>query len=259
MPDPPLVIVLDDVHVLRSGPLLDELSLFIERLPPPVRVVATSRVDPQLPLGRWRAAGRLIEVRQEDLRFTDDEARGPLRSERHVRRAARRTWRSWPSGPRAGRRGCNSPCCRFEAVTTRTTTSGRRSTSDRGIVDYLLGEVLASLSPDDRRLVLDLSILDDFDADLAVAVTGRPDAAQRVRSLETRNLLLLPADNRGERFRFHQLLRDLLVAELRWQSPGSRPASCTLPAAAHLELVGRAPRCGRPPRRRLARWIGPSG
>ena len=63
------------------------------------------------------------------------------------------------------------------------------------------------------------------------------DAAQRIRSLEARNLFLLPADERGQRFRFHQLLRDLLMAELAWRAPG-RAAVLHVAAADHLIAVG---------------------
>ena len=53
----PLRVILDDLHVLRDPALLGELADFIERLPPTVRIVGLSRVDPQLPLGRWRRRG----------------------------------------------------------------------------------------------------------------------------------------------------------------------------------------------------------
>lgn len=236
---PPLIIVLDDLHVLRSMPLMAELGLFIERLPPPVRVVATSRVDPQLPLGRWRVSQRMVEIRQRDLQFTNEEAAAlfaasglPGVAAADIEFLAERT-EGWAAGLQLAVLSLRDRADPHEYI--RSSLMG-----DQGIVDYLLGEVLASLSDEDRGLVLDLSILDTFDVDLARAVTGSPDAGQRVRSLEARNLLLLPADARGERFRFHQLLREFLVAELRWRSPG-RVAELHIAAADHLESIGGLP------------------
>lgn len=233
----PLVLVLDDVHVLRSVPLLAELALFTERLPPQVRIVATSRVDPQLPLGRWRASQRMAEVRQRDLQFTAEEV-GALFAASGIEGVAagdveflaERT-EGWAAGLQLAVLSLRDRTDPHEYI--RSALQG-----DQGIVDYLLGEVLASLSDDDRDLVLDLSILEAFDVDLAVAVAGTPDAGQRVRSLEARNLLLLPADDLGERFRFHQLLREFLQAELRWRAP-DRVAGLHRAAADHLESVGR--------------------
>ena len=232
----PLIVGLDDVHVLRSPDLLAQLAGFIERAPSNLHVVATSRVDPQLPLGRWRVSGRLGEVRQNDLRFTADEvadlfaARGvPDVAPADVALLTERT-EGWAAGLQLAVLSLRGRSDAHEYI--QTSLAG-----DRGIVDYLLGEVLDLLSDDDRDLVLELSILDDFDAGLAIAVTGRSDAAQRVRSLEARNFFLLPADDRGERYRFHQLLRELLAAELRWRSPG-RVTELHAAAAAHLESVG---------------------
>ncbi len=216
--------------------LLTELAELIERAPANVRIVATSRVDPQLPLGRWRVSGRLGELRQSQLRFTTDEAADLLAVRGlpdidlvDVDLLTERT-EGWAAGLQLAvlsLRGRGDP---HEYIQ-------RSLAGDAGIVDYLLGEVLDLLSDDDRDLVLDLSILDDFDADLAVAVTGRPDAAPRVRSLEARSFFLLPADDRGDRYRFHQLLRDLLAAELRWRAPGRAPVLHAA-AAEHLESVG---------------------
>ena len=232
----PLIVGLDDVHVLRSPDLLVQLAAFIERAPAQVRFVATSRVDPQLPLGRWRVAGRLGEVRQDGLRFTADEAaelfaaRGLADVEpADVALLVERT-EGWAAGLHLAVLSLLGRPDAHDYIKSSLA-------ADRGIVDYLIGEVLDLLGDDDRELVLDLSIIEDFDADLAVAVTGRGDAARRIRSLEARNFFLLPADDRGERYRFHQLLRELLTAELRWRTPG-RTAQLHAAAAEHLESVG---------------------
>lgn len=39
-----------------------------------MHVVISTRADPDLPLGRLRARGELVEIRATDLRFTPDEA-----------------------------------------------------------------------------------------------------------------------------------------------------------------------------------------
>ena len=232
----PLIVGLDDVHVLRSPSLLAELAGFIERAPGNVRIVATSRVDPQLPLGRWRVAGRLGEVRQTDLQFSPDEATAlfaardlPEIEPADVALLTERT-EGWAAGLHLAVLSLRGRSDAHEYI--QSSLAG-----DRGIVDYLLGEVLDLLSEEDRDLVLDLSILEDFDADLAVAVSRRPDAGQQVRSLEARSFFLLPVDDRGERYRFHQLLRELLVAELHWRAPG-RAGQLHARAAAQLESVG---------------------
>jgi LuxR family maltose regulon positive regulatory protein len=64
-----LVLVLDDVHVLRSAASADVLTQLCEHLPRTVRLILTSREAPQLPLGRPRPArGRRSQARVRRLR-----------------------------------------------------------------------------------------------------------------------------------------------------------------------------------------------
>jgi LuxR family transcriptional regulator, maltose regulon positive regulatory protein len=50
----PLVIVLEDMHHLQSPEITKDLSFVIEHLPARSRMVLTSRVDPGMPVSRWR-------------------------------------------------------------------------------------------------------------------------------------------------------------------------------------------------------------
>src|SRR4051794_30013494 len=59
----PLAIVLDDLHALRNDECLTSIEHAVERLPAHARIVATTRSDPALALGRLRASGALGEIR----------------------------------------------------------------------------------------------------------------------------------------------------------------------------------------------------
>src|SRR5215469_9127607 len=69
-----LLLVLDDYHLVDSGPVHESVAFLLENLPPSLRVVVSGRADPPLPLARLRARGQLAELRAADLRFTDEEA-----------------------------------------------------------------------------------------------------------------------------------------------------------------------------------------
>ena len=66
-------LVLDDYHLAESPEILPGMTFLLERLPPQLRLVISTRADPALPLARLRARGELTEIRAADLRFTDDE------------------------------------------------------------------------------------------------------------------------------------------------------------------------------------------
>src|SRR5690606_25965398 len=70
----PLLLVLDDYHVIAAPAVNQALNFLLEHLPQQLHLVITSREDPPLPLARLRARGQLTEVRAADLRFTAAEA-----------------------------------------------------------------------------------------------------------------------------------------------------------------------------------------
>ena len=71
MPSPlsptPCALVLDDYHVIAAPAIHQSLAFLLEHLPPQLRLVIISRVDPPLPLMRLRARGELTELRAADL------------------------------------------------------------------------------------------------------------------------------------------------------------------------------------------------
>src|SRR5206468_13111995 len=69
-----VLLVLDDYHLVDSGPVHESVTFLLENLPPGLRVVVSGRADPPLPLARLRARGQLAELRAADLRFTPEEA-----------------------------------------------------------------------------------------------------------------------------------------------------------------------------------------
>src|SRR4051812_7125323 len=68
----PIVLVIDDLH-LAARAALGPLTEMLDRLPFNLRVVLSARSDPRLPLHRWRAAGRLGELRSAELRMSAAE------------------------------------------------------------------------------------------------------------------------------------------------------------------------------------------
>ena len=72
-PDP-LVLVLDGLSYLDGHQWATDLEFVLRHTGQMLRLLLVSRWDPPLPLHRYRLAGRLDEVRSEDLAFTAEEA-----------------------------------------------------------------------------------------------------------------------------------------------------------------------------------------
>ena len=72
--DLPLAVAIDDYHLIRNPAIHAQVEQLLDHLPAGVQVVVSTRVDPPLPLSRWRGRGALAELRAADLRFSDGEA-----------------------------------------------------------------------------------------------------------------------------------------------------------------------------------------
>ena len=94
--DPPVVMVLDDAHLLTERDPLDGLDYVLRNAGTGLRLVVSSRMDPLLPLHRYRLAGELTEIRADDLAFSLPESTALHGAARHhaVRRSARASCRA---------------------------------------------------------------------------------------------------------------------------------------------------------------------
>src|SRR3954471_15617651 len=69
----PVVLIIDDLHELRSADAVAQLERLLAMLPSSARVVLASRRDPPIRLHRLRLADEVAEIRADDLRFTERE------------------------------------------------------------------------------------------------------------------------------------------------------------------------------------------
>jgi LuxR family transcriptional regulator, maltose regulon positive regulatory protein len=214
----PLVLVLDDVHVLRDDATLRSFEHAVERLPTGTRIVATTRSDPPIRLGRLRANGALGELRAADLAFTLDEARELLvvqegidLDETDLQLLVQRS-EGWPAGLYLAAlwlRDHPDP-----SAALRDFTGGHRN-----VADYLSSEVVDALDRMTRDFVLRTSILTRLSGPLCDGVLQRSGSAAILADLARSNLFLVPLDGRGEWFRYHHLFQELLQLELARADP----------------------------------------
>jgi LuxR family maltose regulon positive regulatory protein len=127
-----LVLVLDDLHAVTDAECLASIEYAIERLPGPARLVAISRVDPTLRLGRLRALGVLDEVRADELAFTVAEVH-ELPSSADDSTWARRRRRCCTRGSRVGR---PPSCWRPSGFVPSTSPAARFASSEASTASW---------------------------------------------------------------------------------------------------------------------------
>ena len=218
----PLVLVLDDYHLVTSAGVHTTVATLLDRSPPQLHLMLITRADPPLPLSRLRVRGDMVELRADDLRFSAGEAveffssrLGPLLSEQDVLRLLART-EGWAAGLQLAAlrlRDRADPADFIERLTG----------ADWHIVNYLGEEVLASQPPEIREFLLVTSVLNRMCASLCDALTERADSAGLISEIYRANLFLVPLDDEHRWFRYHHLFGGLLRHELARTTP-DRPS-----------------------------------
>jgi LuxR family maltose regulon positive regulatory protein len=217
----PVVLVLDDVHLLHDSECRAALSVLADHVPAGSRLVLVGRDEPPLRVARLRAEGKILEVGPDDLSLSEQEAAQLLRAaevvlgEAELAELHRRT-EGWPAGLYLAalylREGGSLPAA-----------AASFGGDDRFVSEYVESEFLARISSSQRTFLTRTAVLERMSGPLCEAILGRPGAGATLADLARSNLLLVPLDHRGKWYRYHHLFRDMLVAELHRQEPGLMP------------------------------------
>ena len=209
----PVVLIIDDLHELRSTDAIAQLECLLANAPSSAHVVLSSRRDPPIRLHQLRLADEVAEIRAGDLRFTERETRELLDtsgiglSDDGAAALYQRT-EGWAAGLRLAviSLSGNADPERFVA---------EFSGGDRVVAEYLLAEMLERQPPDVQSMLLRTSLVDRVNGELADLLTGRPGSEQILLELEEANAFVVSLDAQRTWFRYHQLLADFLRLELR--------------------------------------------
>ena len=230
--DPPVTLVLDDLHLLTDPTVLDGLDYVLRNVGSGLRLLVAARMA-LLPLHRHRLAGELTEIRASDLAFTVTEAEELLA--RHGCTLAadsldcltRRT-EGWAAGLRLAAIWMNTHPDPDQIVK-------ELITDDSALTGYLVEEVLNPQSPAARDVLLSTSILERVSAQAASELTGNDQAGTILPALARANAFVQPTGSGC--YRYHTLFAEVLRLKLRHEHPG-RVASLHRRAALWYERNG---------------------
>jgi LuxR family maltose regulon positive regulatory protein len=215
----PVVLVLDDLHLITAPPVHEALIFLVDHLPPAMHLVISGRADPPWPLARLRATGEMTELRTDDLRFTAAEVAAFLNdvmglglSATDVTALDDRT-EGWIAGLQMAALSLQG---RDDAPTFIQAFRG----SHRFILDYLVEEVLDRQPGDVQDFLHQTAVLDRLTAPLCDSLTGRADSQAVLTRLERANLFLVPLDDERLWYRYHHLFADLLRSRLERTQTG---------------------------------------
>lgn len=212
--DSPLMLVLDDYHLIDNPDIHGALRFLLRHLPASLRLVLVTRTLPPIGVAQLRMQGRMTEITSRDLAFAADEAQAYLErrlpfevSRESIERAVRRV-EGWISA------------LQLLSASAATSTDfnefvDQLEVGNQHIFDYFDELVGQTLTDQQRRFLLRTSILDRFNAGLVMRVMDDTDGQALLSSLLSMGLFIAPVDPSALWFRYHPLfsvyLRHLLT------------------------------------------------
>ena len=207
----PFVLLVDDAQLITDPAarrLIDGLMIGV---PAGSQVVISTRGAAPKSLSRLRADHRVLEITAPELAFDADEALAGL---------AAAGWN--PASPKAAQ-ALVEACEGWPAVLSLAATAAggisdrgrpQLAVRDRKVTEYLQTEVLSGIDESTLRFLARTSILTELSGPLCDSVCDTIGSGVLLRDLHGGALPIIPMDNEDQRYRYHPLLRQALLAEL---------------------------------------------
>jgi len=210
----PFVVAIDDYHSIQDSAIHNQIDEIL-KYSGSMHLVIITRRNPSFSLGSLRARGLMTEIRMQDLEFSSPESVSFMRKacsgdlNEDILQRLHGEIEGWPAGMRLAALALQRRKDPEEFI--RGFSSGNRE-----VQDYLVSEVVDSLSPVIRDLVQKTSILNRFCAALIEAIcrdekTGPEhesvNGQQFIRLIEDAGLFSIPLDDEQKWYRYHHLFQ----------------------------------------------------
>lgn len=212
--DEHMVLILDDYHRTASDEIDDFVKVLSEECSNKVHIAIGSRYPVNIDLPALLVAGQAIEIPSFELRFSDREVNEAMGTEldQEAIDVLQGQVEGWPVAVQMTRLLSNND--HFDLRTRRDITGSR------GLVaEYLVANVLQSQPEALRKLLLETSILERFNTELADAVCDHDVSQSLIRQLDALQALVVPLDDDLEWFRYHHLFSECMSDVLKQQDP----------------------------------------
>jgi LuxR family transcriptional regulator, maltose regulon positive regulatory protein len=236
------ILILEDYHVITSSQIHETVAFVLDHLPATLHLMMMTRVNPPLPLARWRAHNDLNELRTADLRFSQEETLTflqqvmPFPLSREIILHLDTHLDGWVTGLRLVALTLQGRMTQQEVELEHVlaTFSG----DHRHLLEYFVTEVLSAQPEPLQVFLLHTSILHRLTGSLCDVVTGRNDSEHLLESMEQTGLFLIPLEGAGRWYRYHMLFAEAMQHEARHRLGEEEVRSCSSRASSWYEQHG---------------------
>lgn len=216
----PLYLVLDDYQNIDNPAIHQGVAYLLHHAPASLHLVISSRSRPPIALGRLQIQEQLIEIDDNELRFTSNEAASyfsqtlstPL-DKWDIQRIMTAT-EGWIAGMKIAVLSLASHSGTERLMRDINTRSGH-------LTRYLEEIIFSSLPSEVNLFLMQTSILSRLHPTLCNAVTGKDNGAEMLAWIEQNNLFISSEGDSGAEFRYQPFMRAALVRRLEQHTPAT--------------------------------------
>jgi LuxR family maltose regulon positive regulatory protein len=210
------VLVIDDFHLVDdSQPAVDFMNAVLRDLPPALHLLLISRHVPPLHITPLVAGQQTAGFSEEHLRFTPSEVQELVVVRNRI---------SLPDAEAevlvSASEGWVTGILLTSHLLWRGLPLGAGITGRDQIYQFLASEVLEQQPEDLRRFMLEASVLRDMDPPACDFILDRSDSRERLSQLDSRRLFIFSFGEDQPTYRFHNLFREFLLANLQKRDAG---------------------------------------
>jgi len=209
-----VVLMLDDGERLNDEASVEALDHLIRQAPENLHIALAYRRNPGLGLSRLSVQGMLDHIQVEHLRFNRNEISayfGKELTDQETQTIGART-EGWPVALQLIRSASREQGNIFDTLHELTDRDGLG-------LNYFEEQIFHRLSQADQKFLMEVSVLEWIEPDIADAVLHCQDSREGVRQLTHLEGLILSLDDRVDTYRLHPLLREYLQSASKRRDP----------------------------------------
>ncbi|MEM7114685.1 MAG: LuxR C-terminal-related transcriptional regulator [Chloroflexota bacterium] len=250
----PLILVLDDYHLVTDETIHHFLDRLLDHLPPAHHLVLISRTEPPLSLPRLRVRQQLNELRTADLSFSNAEIAQYLTRD-SSKAVAPETIAALQAKSQGWVASLYLAKLSLDQNPNEQTLLQQLQASNVHIMDYLLTEVFNQQPRIVQTFLLQTSILRRFCYPLCEALLGatcqetietdeiplgdsRTPIQNIIDRLARQNLFVVPLDKNDEWYRYHDLFQLMLTRRMEKEISASEISALHKNASRWFATVG---------------------
>jgi len=210
-----IYLVLDDFQNINNIDIISLISNILNQTPEKFHLVIISRIDPSLPITKYRANNKIKEIRSSHLRLSKKETQNFVQNNFNIDDAEsiisifNKKFEGWVTGIRLLK--IHMAYTEFNIEKLKEFINNNYNLSEK----YFLEELIKFIDKETLKFLLETSLFQKFNNDLTEYVLSNKNTKSVIDELLKNNLFIINLDKHNNWFRYHHLFQKTLQAKLK--------------------------------------------